>query len=140
MAISTSLKDRKVLTGLLFVGFVLLPLSLVFASWLTNLWSFEDLFFPSSPVNNDNELSYDEHIEDIEQQLNNVKCPARAGLELRDYWECLWRSSITAEGLQTHRDHFAEEILNKASEKWVSKRHGSKRVKRAESNWVIFRI
>lgn len=135
MAISTSLKDRKVRGGLLFLVLILLPLSLLFASWLTNLWNFDDFLF-SPPINTDDELSYDEHIADIEQQLKNVKCPARAGLELKDYWECLWRTSITANGLQTHRDHFAEEIVNKASEKWVSNSRRSKRVKRTENTWV----
>lgn len=41
--------------------------------------------------------------EHVRSQLANMRCPARSGQDLMDYWRCLWHTSLTPMGMEQER-------------------------------------
>jgi len=109
------LKEKKVYKWLVLIFVVLLPLSIVYIGWLTDWsilerWSRDLEYEWETPTLSPEDI---EQLEHLNSQLENIKCPARNGLELRDYWKCLWRTTITLEGLQDHQRIMMENYLEK---------------------------
>ncbi|CAL8143318.1 unnamed protein product [Orchesella dallaii] len=61
------------------------------------------------------QLSEAEIKQGIAEQLDLVQCPARSHLQLTDYWNCLWRSSVNADDLR-ERMKEEEKEENKSDE------------------------
>lgn len=61
----------------------------------------------------DNSVDYFEFEETRRSFKQEVICPARQGLELSDYWKCLWSTSITAEGWKQHRRILMEDNMER---------------------------
>ncbi len=134
------LKDKKVYKWLIFIFVVLLPVSIFYTGWLTDWSIFERWSWSSSYALEDTVLSSEDikQLEHLNSQLENIKCPARNGLELQDYWKCLWRTTITHEGLQDHQRIMMENYMDKHTQqrripvkvKINGTKRRSKRVKR----------
>lgn len=56
----------------------------------------------------------EEEFHHLNYQISNIVCPARPGQQLQDYWECLFKSSLTREGKLQH-----EKLLQERKEKMV---------------------
>ncbi|CAL8127579.1 unnamed protein product [Orchesella dallaii] len=49
---------------------------------------------------NSDDVDLDVKAHEASEQLALLRCPARSHLELKDYWNCLWRSSVNADDLR----------------------------------------